>query len=152
MLDVVYNHTAEGDHLGPTLRFRGIDNISYYWLRPENPRYYDDFTGCGNALNLTHPRVLQMVIDSLRYWVEACHVDGFRFDLATTLARGPDGFDRQRVLRRDPAGSSAGDPSSSSPSPGTSDPAAIGSAASRAMVGMERPLPQHVAPLLERRR
>ncbi len=93
ILDVVYNHTAEGNHLGPTLCFRGIDNASYYWLKPENPRYYDDFTGTGNSLNLTHPRVLQMVMDSLRYWVEKCHVDGFRFDLASTLARGPKGFD-----------------------------------------------------------
>jgi isoamylase len=105
-LDVVYNHTAEGNHLGPTLSFKGIDNASYYWLRPGNLRYYDDFTGCGNALNLTHPRVLQMVMDSLRYWVERCHVDGFRFDLATTLARGPYGFDTRSAffaaLRQDP--------------------------------------------------
>ena len=109
ILDVVYNHTAEGNHLGPTLSFRGIDNASYYWLNRDNPRYYDDFTGCGNSLNLTHPRVLQMVMDSLRYWVEVCHVDGFRFDLATTLAREPNGFDRNSgVLRRDPAGPGAG--------------------------------------------
>jgi isoamylase len=94
ILDVVYNHTCEGNHLGPTLSFRGIDNTSYYWLLPDQPRYYDDFTGCGNALNLTHPRVLQLVMDSLRYWVDVCHVDGFRFDLATTLARGHQGFDR----------------------------------------------------------
>ena len=93
MLDVVFNHTAEGNQLGPTLSFRGIDNTSYYWLKPGEPRYYDDFTGCGNALNLSHPRVLQMVMDSLRYWVEVCHVDGFRFDLATTLARAAHGFD-----------------------------------------------------------
>ena len=93
VLDVVYNHTCEGDHRGPTLSFRGIDNLSYYWLKPDEPRFYENFTGCGNALNLTHPRVLQMVIESLRYWVETCHVDGFRFDLATTLARGPSGFD-----------------------------------------------------------
>ena len=106
MLDVVYNHTAEGNHLGPTLSFRGIDNASYYWLKPENPRFYDDFTGCGSSVNLTHPRVLQMVMDSLRYWVEVCHVDGFRFDLATTLARGPNGFDRNAAfltaVRQDP--------------------------------------------------
>jgi isoamylase len=106
MLDVVYNHTAEGNHLGPTLSFRGIDNASYYWLKPENPRFYDDFTGCGSSVNLTHPRVLQMVMDSLRYWVEVCHVDGFRFDLATTLARGSDGFDRHAgfltAIRQDP--------------------------------------------------
>jgi isoamylase len=95
ILDVVYNHTAEGNHLGPTLNFRGIDNASYYWLKPDNPRFYDDFTGTGNSLNLTHPRVLQMVMDSLRYWVEECHVDGFRFDLATTLGRRATGFDQQ---------------------------------------------------------
>ncbi len=92
LLDVVYNHTAEGNHLGPTLSFRGIDNASYYWLSPESSRYYADFTGCGNSLDLTNTRVVQMVMDSLRYWVEACHIDGFRFDLATTLARGPHGF------------------------------------------------------------
>ena len=106
ILDVVYNHTAEGNHLGPTLSFRGIDNPSYYWLLPDQPRYYADFTGCGNALNLTHPRVLQMVMDSLRYWVQVCHVDGFRFDLATTLGRGANGFDRGvaffAAVRQDP--------------------------------------------------
>jgi isoamylase len=93
ILDVVYNHTAEGNQLGPTLSFRGIDNASYYWLKADDPRYYEDFTGCGSSVNLTHPRVLQMVMDSLRYWVEQCHVDGFRFDLATTLGRGAKGFD-----------------------------------------------------------
>ena len=119
ILDVVYNHTAEGNELGPTLSFRGIDNTSYYWLMPGEPRYYDDFTGCGNALNLTHPRVLQMVMDSLRYWVEVCHVDGFRFDLATTLGRTPTGFDRGvGVLRGHPAGSGAG--------PGQADRRALG--------------------------
>ena len=111
MLDVVYNHTAEGNHLGPTLCFRGIDNASYYWLQPDNPRYYDDFTGCGSSVNLTHPRVLQIVMDSLRYWVEVCHIDGFRFDLATTLGRGPHGFDRESAffaaIRQDPVLTSA---------------------------------------------
>jgi isoamylase len=106
LLDVVFNHTAEGNHLGPTLSLKGIDNISYYWLKPGEPRYYENFTGCGNALNLTHPRVLQMVMDSLRYWVASCHVDGFRFDLATTLGRGPNGFDGRAsffaALRQDP--------------------------------------------------
>ncbi|WP_315799478.1 glycogen debranching protein GlgX [Bradyrhizobium sp. SZCCHNR1002] len=106
MLDVVYNHTAEGNHLGPTLCYRGIDNASYYWLKPDNPRFYDDFTGCGSSVNLTHPRVLQMVMDSLRYWVEVCHVDGFRFDLVTTLAREKHGFDRRSgfltAIRQDP--------------------------------------------------
>ncbi len=95
LLDVVYNHTAEGNQLGPTLSFRGIDNASYYALVPKNERYYRDFTGCGNALNLRHPSVLQLVMDSLRYWVEEMHVDGFRFDLATTLARDRDGRFRQ---------------------------------------------------------
>jgi glycogen operon protein len=93
ILDVVYNHTAEGNHMGPTLSFKGIDNASYYHLMPDNPRFCDDFTGCGNSLNLTHPRVLQMVLDSMRYWVTEMGVDGFRFDLATTLARGPNGFE-----------------------------------------------------------
>jgi glycogen operon protein len=86
ILDVVYNHTAEGNQLGPTLSMRGIDNASYYHLA-KDPRYYMDFTGCGNSLNMNHPRVLQLVMDSLRYWVLEMHVDGFRFDLASTLAR-----------------------------------------------------------------
>ena len=92
ILDVVYNHTAEGNHLGPTLSFRGIDNLSYYRLVPEDRRYYVNYTGTGNTLNLAHPRVLQMVLDSLHYWVQEMHVDGFRFDLAATLGRDPDGF------------------------------------------------------------
>jgi isoamylase len=87
ILDVVYNHTAEGNQLGPTLSFRGIDNAAYYRLVPENPRYYMDYTGTGNSLNMLHPRVLQMIMDSLRYWTQEMHVDGFRFDLAATLAR-----------------------------------------------------------------
>jgi glycogen operon protein len=87
ILDVVYNHTAEGNQCGPTLSMRGIDNASYYRITPENPRYYMDFTGCGNTLNMRHPRVLQLIMDSLRYWAVEMHVDGFRFDLASTLAR-----------------------------------------------------------------
>jgi isoamylase len=87
ILDVVYNHTGEGNHLGPTLSMRGIDNTSYYLLSPKDPRYYMDFTGCGNSLNMMHPRALQLIMDSLRYWVLHMHVDGFRFDLASTLAR-----------------------------------------------------------------
>jgi glycogen operon protein len=87
ILDVVYNHTAEGNHLGPTLCFRGIDNAAYYRLVPEDRRYYLDYTGCGNTLNMRHPRVLQLIMDSLRYWVLEMHVDGFRFDLASALAR-----------------------------------------------------------------
>jgi isoamylase len=87
ILDVVYNHTAEGNHLGPTLSLKGIDNSTYYRLTPDNPRYYKDYTGTGNTLNMRHPRVLQLIMDSLRYWVLEMHVDGFRFDLAATLAR-----------------------------------------------------------------
>jgi glycogen operon protein len=87
ILDVVYNHTAEGNHLGPTLSLRGIDNSAYYRLAADDGRYYLDFTGCGNTLNARHPRVLQLVMDSLRYWVLEMHVDGFRFDLASALAR-----------------------------------------------------------------
>jgi isoamylase len=87
ILDVVYNHTAEGNQLGPTLSFRGIDNAVYYRPLPDNPRYYRDYTGTGNTLNMRHPRVLQLIMDSLRYWVLEMHVDGFRFDLAATLAR-----------------------------------------------------------------
>ncbi|HYV36902.1 MAG TPA: glycogen debranching protein GlgX, partial [Gemmataceae bacterium] len=87
ILDVVYNHTAEGNQLGPTLSMRGIDNACYYRLSPDDPRHYMDFTGCGNTLNMQHPRVLQLIMDSLRYWVLEAHVDGFRFDLASTLAR-----------------------------------------------------------------
>ncbi|MDD5176857.1 MAG: glycogen debranching protein GlgX [Sterolibacterium sp.] len=93
IIDVVYNHTAESDRHGPTLSFRGIDNSTYYRLKPGQPRSPENFTGCGNTLNLSHPRVLQMVMDSLRYWVTEMHVDGFRFDLAVTLAREDSGFD-----------------------------------------------------------
>jgi glycogen operon protein len=87
ILDVVYNHTGEGDHLGPTLSLRGVDNASFYRLDPQNRRYYMDFTGTGNSLNMLHPRTMQLIMDSLRYWVLEMHVDGFRFDLAATLAR-----------------------------------------------------------------
>src|SRR5213082_1312237 len=87
ILDVVYNHTAEGNHLGPMLSFKGIDNRAYYRLMPDDPRHYMDFTGTGNSLNPVHPSVLRLIMDSLRYWVIECHVDGFRFDLASALAR-----------------------------------------------------------------
>lgn len=93
VLDVVYNHTAEGNELGPTLSLKGIDNASYYRLLPDDKRFYINDTGTGNTVDLSHPRVLQMVADSLRYWAEEMHVDGFRFDLATILAREPHGFD-----------------------------------------------------------
>jgi isoamylase len=106
ILDVVYNHTAEGSELGPTLSFRGLDNASYYRLVPDNLRYCVNDTGTGNTLNLTHPRVLQMVMDSLRYWVTSFRVDGFRFDLGVTLGREADGFDTGSgffdALRQDP--------------------------------------------------
>ena len=86
ILDVVYNHTAEGNQLGPTLGFRGIDNQAYYRLMPEDPRHYLDFTGTGNTFNLLNTRTLQLVMDSLRYWVNDMHLDGFRFDLPSPLA------------------------------------------------------------------
>jgi len=94
LIDVVYNHTCEGNRLGPTLSFRGIDNLSYYRLNSAEPRYYINDTGCGNTLNISHPRVLQMVMDSLRYWVQVMGVDGFRFDLAPILGRELHGFDK----------------------------------------------------------
>jgi isoamylase len=106
ILDVVYNHTAEGNHLGPMLCFRGVDNRSYYRLMPEDERFYMDFTGTGNSLNVVHPSVLRMIMDSLRYWVSECHVDGFRFDLASALARELYDVDRLSaffdVIHQDP--------------------------------------------------
>jgi glycogen operon protein len=106
ILDVVYNHTAEGNECGPTLSFRGIDNASYYRLLPDAPRFYINDAGTGNTLNLSHARVIQMVTDSLRYWVTETHVDGFRFDLGTILAREPNGFDYQsgflKACQQDP--------------------------------------------------
>ncbi|WP_096785099.1 glycogen debranching protein GlgX [Rhodobacter sp. CZR27] len=106
ILDVVYNHTCEGNEKGPTLSFRGIDNASYYLLSPEAKQHSFDTTGTGNTLNVAHPMVLRMVMDSLRYWVEVMHVDGFRFDLASTLGREPQGFERGgsffAAIRQDP--------------------------------------------------
>jgi glycogen operon protein len=106
ILDVVYNHTAEGNHLGPTLSFRGIDNASYYRLVEEDPRFYMDYTGTGNTLSANHPQVLQLIMDSLRYWVTEMHVDGFRFDLASALARELHDVDRLGsffdVIHQDP--------------------------------------------------
>lgn len=105
-LDVVYNHTAEGNELGPTLSFKGIDNASYYRLLPDRRRYYVNDTGTGNTVNLSHPRVIQMVMDSLRYWAGHMHIDGFRFDLGTILAREVYGFDEQsgflKAMDQDP--------------------------------------------------
>ncbi|MGH7983312.1 MAG: glycogen debranching protein GlgX, partial [Candidatus Udaeobacter sp.] len=106
ILDVVYNHTAEGNHLGPTLCFRGIDNSSYYRLLADNPRFYLDYTGTGNTLDTLHPRTLQMVMDSLRYWASEMHVDGFRFDLASALGRDGTGVNTFhaffKVIQQDP--------------------------------------------------
>jgi glycogen operon protein len=106
ILDVVYNHTAEGNHLGPLLSFKGIDNQAYYRLMPDNRRYYRDYTGTGNTLNMRHPHVLQLIMDSLRYWVLDMHVDGFRFDLAATLARELHDVDRLSaffdIIQQDP--------------------------------------------------
>lgn len=106
ILDVVYNHTAEGNELGPTLSWRGLDNASYYRLAVDDRRFYVNDTGCGNTLNMSHPRVLQMVMDSLRYWVDSYGVDGFRFDLGVTLGREDSGFDQGAgffdALRQDP--------------------------------------------------
>ncbi len=106
ILDVVFNHTCEGDHNGPMLSFKGIDNAAYYHLRAGHRAFYENYTGTGNALNLRHPRVLQMVMDCLRYWVTEMHVDGFRFDLATVLGRGETGFDPRAsffdCVRQDP--------------------------------------------------
>jgi isoamylase len=106
ILDMVFNHTAEGNHLGPTVCFRGIDNAGYYRLDPTNPRHYLDYTGCGNTLDLRRPQALRLTLDSLRYWTQEMHVDGFRFDLAPALARDPEEFNAQarffEIVRQDP--------------------------------------------------
>ena len=111
ILDVVYNHTAEGNHLGPTLSLKGIDNAAYYRLMPDEPRYYMDYTGTGNSLNMRHPHVLQLIMDSLRYWVLEMHIDGFRFDLAAALARELHEVDRLSaffdIIQQDPVISQA---------------------------------------------
>ena len=98
VLDVVYNHTAEGNHLGPTLSMRGIDNEAYYRLVEDDRRFYMDYTGTGNSLNVRNPHTLQLIMDSLRYWVTEMHIDGFRFDLASTLAREFYDVDRLSVF------------------------------------------------------
>jgi glycogen operon protein len=106
VLDVVYNHTGEGDHLGPTVSLRGLDNATYYRVRQDNRALYDDFTGCGNSLNMLHAQTLKLVMDSLRYWVTEMHVDGFRFDLASTLARESGAVDKMSaffdIIHQDP--------------------------------------------------
>ena len=112
LLDVVYNHTAEGGYLGPTLSFRGVDSRGYYRLSPDDPRQYENWAGTGNTVNAAHPRVLQMIVDSLRYWVEEMHVDGFRFDLAPVLGRDPFDFDSGAaffdIIRQDSVFAAAG--------------------------------------------
>ena len=152
IIDVVYNHTAEGNELGPTLSFKGIDNLAFYRLMPDNKRYYINDTGTGNTLNLSHPRVIQMVTDSLRYWAADMHVDGFRFDLGTILAREPGRFRHAQWFHegRD-AGSTACQGQAHCRAlglwawwlPGRRLPAGLG--------GMERSLPRHRARLLARR-
>jgi isoamylase len=111
ILDVVYNHTAEGNHLGPMLSFKGVDNSAYYRLVPDDPRFYMDYTGTGNTLNTVHPHVLRLIMDSLRYWAMDCHVDGFRFDLASALARQLHDVDRLHaffdIIHQDPVLSQA---------------------------------------------
>ncbi len=106
ILDVVYNHTAEGNHMGPTLSFRGIDDAAYYRTVPGDPRHYMDYTGTGNTLNMRHPRAIQLMMDSLRYWIEEMHIDGFRFDLASALARELHAVDRLSsffdIIQQDP--------------------------------------------------
>jgi isoamylase len=149
ILDVVYNHTAEGNHLGPTLSFKGIDNASYYRLDPDDPRYYRDYTGTGNTLNMRNPFVLQLVMDSLRYWVEDVHVDGFRFDLASTLARTLHDVDRLSaffdLVQQDPVISQV---------KLIAEPWDVGDGGyqvgnfPRAVVGVERALPRHHPRLL----
>ncbi len=149
ILDVVYNHTAEGNHLGPTLSFRGIDNQAYYRLVDDDKRYYMDYTGTGNSLNVRHPHSLQLLMDSLRYWVLEMHVDGFRFDLAATLAREFYEVDRlSRVLRTRAAGPGG--------VPGEADRRAVGHRSRRlpgrqlpaAMDRVERQVPRHRPRLL----
>ena len=152
ILDVVYNHTAEGNHLGPTLSFKGIDNPAYYRLVEDDQRYYMDYTGTGNTLNVRHPHSLQLIMDSLRYWVTEMHVDGFRFDLAADA--GP------RVLRRRPARdllrARAAGPGRQ---PGQADRRAVGRRPRRlpgrqlpaAVDRVERRLPRHRPRLLARR-
>ena len=150
ILDVVFNHTAESDHTGPTLCHRGIDNPAYYRLDPDDLRLYVDTTGCGNALNAGDPVGLQMVMDSLRYWLDEMHVDGFRFDLAPTLARENGGFDRRAaffdLVAQDPVVSQA---------KLIAEPWDVGQADSYdvgrfppAVERVERPLPRHRARLL----
>ncbi len=152
ILDVVYNHTAEGNQLGPTLSFRGIDNATYYRLA-EDRRYYVDYTGCGNSLNMRHPRTLQLIMDSLRYWITEMHVDGFRFDLAATLARELHEVDRLSaffdIIQQDPVISRV---KLDRGTVGCGRGRLPGRQFSAAMVGVEREVSRLRARLLARRR
>ncbi len=151
ILDVVYNHTGEGNQLGPTLSLRGIDNSVYYRLMPDQPQYHLDYTGTGNSLNILHPRAMGLVTDSLRYWVTDMHVDGFRFDLAPVLVRGyeagqPSAF--FEIIQQDPILSKVkliAEPWDASP-----DGYQFGQFP-HGMVGMERRVPRLRAPVLARR-
>ncbi len=151
ILDVVYNHTAEGNHRGPTLSFRGIDNRAYYRLQPDQPAYYSNYTGTGNSMNTTHASVLQLIMDSLRYWVQEMHVDGFRFDLASTLAREIASRGRWLVvLRRHPAGSGAQPRQVDRRALGRRGRRLSGRELSGALERMERPVSRRDARLLAR--
>jgi isoamylase len=151
ILDVVYNHSGEGDELGPTLVFRGLDNRSYYRLQ-HNPRYYVNDTGTGNTLNLEHPMVLRMVMDSLRYWVEVMGVDGFRFDLCATLGRTAIGLPPRRgLLPGDPAGPGAVARQAHRRTLGHRPGRLPARRLPRALPRMERPLPRRRAAVLARR-
>jgi hypothetical protein len=151
ILDVVYNHTAEGNHLGPDPVVQGVDNTSYYRLMPDDPHFYMDFTGTGNSLNVVHPSVLRLIMDSLRYWVTECHVDGFRFDLASALARELYDVDRLSaffdVIHQDPVLSQV---------KLIAEPWDVGPGGYQVgnfpvpVVGVERHLPRHHARLLAR--
>ncbi len=153
ILDVVYNHTAEGNERGPTLSFRGIDNASYYRLMPDNPRHYINDTGTGNTLNMSHARVVQMVTDSLRYWATEMRVDGFRFDLGTILARESDGFDEaQRLSAKLPAGPCAVEHQADRRTVGHRSRWLSGRSLSRRLGRVERQIPRHRQGLLEGRR
>ncbi len=151
ILDVVYNHTAEGNHMGPMLSFKGIDNTSYYRLMPDDKRHYMDFTGTGNSLNPVHPSVLRLIMDSLRYFVTDCHVDGFRFDLASALAREFYDVDRLSsffdIIHQDPVLSQV----KLIADRGTSARRLPGRQLPDPLVGVERDLPRHDARLLARR-
>ena len=152
ILDVVYNHTAEGNHAGPTLSFRGIDNLAYYRTVPNDQRYYMDFTGCGNTLNMVHPHSMQLLMDSLRYWVTEMHVDGFRFDLASALARELKDVDQLgRVLRHDLPGSDARADQAHRRAVGPRRGRISGRQLPARLDGVERQVPRHGAQVLEGR-